>query len=103
MQLAELKEDQVSIIKRNKWLEEHRVEMSRRLAGSQDAQAALRAAADKALAFAAAASEEAAAADDSQRRERGSLLDLLAEVRSDASGRLALSLFARALEKQLGR
>lgn len=101
MQLAELKDDQVSIIRRNKWLEENRVEMSRRLAGSQDAQAVLRAAADKALAFAAAASEEAAAADDAQQRERGSLLGLLAEVRS-AVGCSIDAYCSRGQQKQVG-
>lgn len=80
VQLEELREDQVSIIKRNKWLEANRVEMSRRLAGSQDAQATLRAAADKALAYAAAAAEEALAAHDAQLRDGRTLVDLINEV-----------------------
>lgn len=70
----------MSIIKRNKWLEANRVEMSRRLAGSQDAQATLRAAADKALAYAAAAAEEALAAHDAQLRDGCTLVDLINEV-----------------------
>ena len=81
LQLEELKDDQVSIIKRNKWLEADRVEMSERFARSQDAQAVLRAAADKASAFAAATAEEALAAHALQQRERHGLLELLEQAR----------------------
>eukprot|EP00892_Ulva_mutabilis_P001972 jgi/Ulvmu1/11776/UM008_0190.1 len=83
-ELEELKDDQLSVIKRNKWLETDRVETSARLARSQDAQAALRAAVDKAVAFAAAAADEALAAHGQQQQDARTLLGLLQEIRDSS-------------------
>lgn len=54
--------------------------MASRLARCQDAQAALRAAADKAVAFAAAAADESLAAHELQQQDGRTLLQLLGEV-----------------------